>query len=105
MRTLTRENFVREVEHSPLPVIIDCFGPDCGPCKTLLPHVEKLAGEYEGRIRVYMLDVSQNPDLCVQLDLLCTPALLFFKNGASVSRLLGSRATPAALQDAALELL
>ena len=105
MRALTQENFTREVEQNPLPVIIDCFGPSCGPCKALLPHVEQLAQELEGRARVLALDVSQNPELCVQLELFSTPTLLFFKNGACAGRLMGNRATPAALKEAAQSLL
>lgn len=105
MPALTPENFTREVEQSPLPVIIDCFGPACGPCKALLPHVETLAQEYAGRINVRMLDVSQNPELCVRLELFSVPTLLFFKDGQCTARLMGSRATPAAMKEAAHALL
>lgn len=105
MQALTLENFAQEVEQSLLPVIIDCFGPACGPCKALLPHVEALEQEYAGRISVRTLDVSQNPELCIQLELFSVPTLLFFKNGECAARLMGSRATPAALKAAAGALL
>ena len=51
MISVNKENFEAEVLQSPMPCVVDLWGPQCGPCLALMPEVEKLAGEFEGRVR------------------------------------------------------
>lgn len=37
MVELNKENFDAEVKESELPVLVDLWGPKCGPCMALLP--------------------------------------------------------------------
>ena len=50
MISVNKENFEAEVLQSPMPCVVDFWGPQCGPCLALMPEVEKLAGEFEGRL-------------------------------------------------------
>ncbi len=43
-------------QQSDVPVLIDWFGKACGPCKMILPKLEQMAGEYEGRIVMKKID-------------------------------------------------
>ena len=45
-------NFDAEVLQSDLPVFVDFYADWCGPCKMMSPVIDKLAEEYEGRIKV-----------------------------------------------------
>lgn len=72
------------------PLVVDCWAPWCGPCKMMLPIMDELAQEYEGRIRVGKINVDENPDTCEQYGIMNIPTLLLFKNGELVDRHVGA---------------
>ena len=86
---VTDANFSERVEHSPLPALVDMWAPWCGPCRMIAPTVEQLAAEMTGRLRVGKLNVDENPRTAERFDIRGIPALLVFKEGREVDRIVG----------------
>ncbi len=93
MVELTKENFDVEVKESDLPVLVDFWGPKCGPCMALLPDVHKMAEEYKGKVKFCSVDVSGNRRVAIANKVMGLPAFLFWKGGSEVSRISGGDVT------------
>ncbi len=87
------DNFESEVLRSELPVVVDLWGPKCGPCLALMPSVEALAEEYAGRIRFAKLNVMENRQLVVALKVMSVPTFLFYRQGEQKERITGGDVT------------
>ena len=91
---ITKENFDEEVKNSPVPVVLDFWGPKCGPCMALMPKYHALAEnqKYAGKFKFCSVDTSTNRRVAMMVRpaVMAQPTFLFFKNGAEVARLGGS---------------
>ncbi|MDQ2947361.1 MAG: thioredoxin [Acidobacteriota bacterium] len=89
--TVTDSNFSDEVEHSPLPVLLDMWAEWCGPCRMIAPVIDELSIEMSGRVRVGKLNVDQNPVTADRFNVRSIPALLVLKAGREVDRMVGAQ--------------
>jgi len=89
MLVIDKDNFEAEVLKSETPVIVDFWGPQCAPCLALMPEVEKLAEEYEGKIKIGKLNSAENRRFCMSLKIMGLPTFLFYKNGEMQAKLSG----------------
>ena len=105
MVELDKDNFETEVMQSVLPVIVYLWGPKCGPCLALLPQVEELAKEFEGKIRFCKLNVAENRRLVISLKVMGVPTFLFYKGGEQKDRLSGGDGTVEGIRQRAESLL
>ena len=51
--------------------------------------VEQLAEQYKGKVKVVSMNVDVAPDTASTLGIMSIPAIVFFKEGREVSRILG----------------
>lgn len=85
------DNNFEEIIKGDLPVLVDFSAAWCGPCKMMNPIIEELSNEYEGKIVIGKMDVDSNVETPSKYGIRSIPALLFFKNGEVVDRLVGAQ--------------
>jgi thioredoxin 1 len=87
---VTDSNFDAEILKSPVPVLVDFWAVWCAPCRAIAPHVEAIANEYVGKLRVGKLDIDSNPEVPSQFEVRSIPTLLVFKGGKVVGQIVGA---------------
>ena len=87
--TVTDATFAAEIERSALPVLVDSWAEWCGPCRMIAPMIDQFASELAGRMRVAKLNVDENPVTAARFNIRSIPALLVFKGGQEVDRIVG----------------
>ena len=69
-------------------VLIDFFATWCAPCRMLAPSVHALAEETPG-LKVYQVDVDEEPALAARFRVMSIPTLVLLKDGKPVKTSVG----------------
>ncbi len=100
----TDDNFEAEVINSDIPVLVDFYADWCGPCKMMMPVVEKMAEVYDGKIKVGKINADDNGATAGKYNIMSIPSFLVFKNGEVINSATGAMSADALAKilDAAL---
>ncbi len=82
--------FQQAVLQSDVPVLVDFWAEWCGPCRAIAPYLEKMAGEYAGRLKIAKLNVDENQRISGQYQIQSIPTFITFKNGKQIRRQSGA---------------
>ena len=87
---VTNDSFTNEVLQSDMTVLVDFWAAWCAPCIAIAPHLDTLAQEYQGKLKVVKVNVDANMQISQQFEISSIPTLIIFKNGEVVDRRTGA---------------
>lgn len=88
---VTDASFESEVLKSDVPVLVDFWAPWCGPCKSMLPIVDELTAEYEGRAKVVKVNIDENTETPGKYGVMSIPTFIVFNGGEAGTPRVGAQ--------------
>lgn len=86
----TDTNFDSDVLKGTQLSLVDFWAEWCGPCRLLGPTIESIADEYAGKMKVFKMNVDENPQTPTRYHIRGIPTVILFKNGEVVDQLVGN---------------
>lgn len=83
------QNFDTEVTRSAIPVLVDFWATWCNPCQMQMPILEEVAKEFEGKVKVAILNVDDNPQTASKYGIMSIPTLIIFNEGNTAKQMIG----------------
>ena len=83
-------DFDQDINSQKVPVVVD-FGADwCGPCKQLDPILEEIAEENTDKLKVFKINIDENPMVPQKFGVRGIPTIMLFKDGKLIDTKVGS---------------
>ncbi len=76
---------------SEVPVLVDFWAEWCAPCRNMSPYVDKLAEEFNGRLKVVKINTQENPEVPARYGITAIPTFLVIKDGEVAKQIVGSQ--------------
>jgi thioredoxin len=79
---------LEELQTSNTKILVDITASWCGPCKTLVPRLEKIEEQYPS-IKFVKMDADTNRDYLISMGISSVPTVMFFDGDKLISRSTG----------------
>jgi thioredoxin 1 len=89
-KPVTDQSFETDVLKATGPVLVDFWAEWCGPCKTIAPALDELAGEFADKLTVAKVNVDDNPTTPNTYGVRGIPTLILFKDGKPAAQQVGA---------------
>ncbi|MNI37414.1 Thioredoxin [compost metagenome] len=95
IRNVEQADVLRAELQNGRTVLVDYGAPRCPPCRTLLPILEELDGEYGETVSILKVNCDEQPELAAEAGVMSMPTVIVYSGGHPVEKLVGLRPKPA----------
>ena len=84
------QTFDKDISNNDVPVVVDFGAEWCGPCKVLDPILEEIAVENKDKVKIYKMNIDENPMTPQKYGIRGIPTIMIFKKGELIDTKVGS---------------
>ena len=84
MTAMNQEVFNRMAREGSGPVLVEFWAPWCVYCRRIAPALEKVAQQYEGKVKVAQVNIDNEPVLAAQEQIEVIPTLVLYHKGKAL---------------------
>ncbi len=85
---MTSDNFESNIQQKGI-VLVDFWAEWCGPCKMMEPVLESFARNSRENVKIYKVNIDEQPELARKFGIQGIPAFAFFNDGKLIGGLVG----------------
>ncbi len=87
VKVLNDKNFNSQIKSG--ITMVDFWAAWCVPCKMMIPTVNQLADEFEGKAKIAKLNIDESKQIAAKYQIRSIPTSIIFENGKEVKRISG----------------
>ena len=87
---LDAPRFLRHLEKSDVPLVVDFWAPWCGPCRMMAPAFEQAAAHLEPGMRLVKVNVDEAPEVAERFAIRSIPTIALALHGKELARTSGA---------------
>lgn len=87
---LNDSSFLKFVQKTTIPVVVDFWAEWCGPCKMMAPVFEKAASNMEPQVIFAKLNTEEAPVTAVEYGIRSIPTIAILENGKVINQIAGA---------------
>lgn len=86
------ENFATKLAEGAGLVLVDFWAEWCGPCRQLMPVLERFAEAYKEKVTIIKVNVDESPEVSAKMNIRSIPTLILYKVENKEPKKIGERA-------------